>query len=364
MLAQKRKVTDEKKKQNWNKDESLKFVHKNVCVYGNLPLGERFRAFGYTQREAGTASIPVVQRQITICNKEVGQGKKAEEKWQRLFVKYQAAFMEFDKDWREIEHNRFLEWAEDQEKHIYLNDESLMDELVTIMEGLRNQAKSGYGEKEEGNYPIQCCGGKEKEKEAAYDRYSTIYAYAYYKPENQLGEIQGPHTLAHVSVNFLMKEAPSDYDWWQQIPSFDELAEMLEDEMGLEGSKYERYKKDYISYYADLKNTGGQLNLKDHGEQIRKLMEMHPMGTYGWISNMKKSGSAKSASKQSTQTKGEREGPKMFLDGNWKNTFRGYQNEMKAFLKMRLSMVVNNPELLEEKIAALMKCGQVTLSGF
>lgn len=195
----------------------------------------------------------------------------------------------------------------------------------------------------------------------AYLRYPTIYTYGKTKDTQKISadKDQGPHTLAHVSVDYLMTKAPDSYDFYLQIPDPNVVYNILI-ELGVnmsENNKAQRYLYDYTSKYTNC------ISEKDRGAAIaRELMEMHPMAVYGWLSNIKEGPDhqGRSVSGTSLAGKGEKYGPELSLDSGWRIGIamrdlpsHPRTKQMAEYLRLRLSMAVDEqyiPDIVESLI--------------
>lgn len=200
---------------------------------------------------------------------------------------------------------------------------------------------------------------------STYGRYPTIYSYGMDTGSNRVSENkQGPHTLAHSSVDYLMDIAPTEYDFSLQILSPQDVEQLLSrlyvyTEAELKSSKY---MQDYFNKYNEF------MEKKHQGKALyRELMEMHPMAVYGWLGNIKK-GIAEQpipASKTSRKGKGERYGQTLYFDKQWarmKNVGNEdiLNKEMENYLRLRLSMGIKEDRIMNI-INTLLTQGQYTI---
>ena len=201
---------------------------------------------------------------------------------------------------------------------------------------------------------------------ATYNRYPTIYTYGM----NTGGQIdtnkQGPHTLSHVSINYLMDIAPTGYNYAKQVLGMDDVVKILHD-IGVlpkenEYLKVDRYLAEYqgkLQNYQYEKEMGRTL--------VRELMEMHPMAVYGWVSNIKNyiRNKPRAVGHKALAGKGERYGETIFFDLNSKKmgskTYRDNLNtQLKTYLTLRLSMSVKS-DRIESIVDTLFNEGEYTL---
>lgn len=204
----------------------------------------------------------------------------------------------------------------------------------------------------------------------AYARFPTIYSYGLYKGGNKVdANKQGPHTLAHISVDYLMNVAPTEYNFENQIPNPDEVFQILvnlgviKDSMVDGDSKLEQYLYSYYNKYNSLEEE-----IQKGKMLYRELMEMHPMATYAWRGNINKHIAANGtpASRRATAGEGERYGQTLSLDNGWKgvgNTPDNIVEEMKNYLALRLSMAVKEDKL-ENIIDNLIINGTYTINPY
>lgn len=185
-----------------------------------------------------------------------------------------------------------------------------------------------------------------------YNRFPTIYSYSMAASSQQINEnLQGPHTLSHVSTDYLLDNMMEGYDWRSQVPSPEEVETILCDIEVLDTTKTKRYLEDYKKKYFDLFFLIEQ-GLSKPTAILRELMEMHPMAVYSWRGNINKEAKGVAASKKSLMGKGELYGNKITVDKRWRPI--GVNSEslsthpmtihMLNFLMLRLSMVIPNQE--------------------
>lgn len=212
--------------------------------------------------------------------------------------------------------------------------------------------------------------------QGGYGRFPTIYSYGFLKSGGTVSSVhQGPHTLAHVSVNYLMdhpvKAAEGNlmqlYD--NQVISLEEMHVILKDlgieikENGRAQAYVEAYAKKYMEWQA-YKSNPMHIFQKPNA-LVRELMEMHPMAVYGWLTNIRRytTDPAKKASLKSQMGKGERYGNEIKFDKNWRpvQVNPAYEYHMRQYLMRRLGMTIVG-ERLEQAVNSLMETGSYTIT--
>lgn len=185
-----------------------------------------------------------------------------------------------------------------------------------------------------------------------YNRFPTIYSYSMVTSSQQINEnSQGPHTLSHISTDYLLDNMITDSDWRLQVPNPDTVKAILNEIGVLETNKTKRYLEDYGKKYSNMHYLINE-GLKKPTAILRELMEMHPMAVYSWRGNLNKDAKGVAASKSSLMGKGEIYGNKITVDKRWqpigistdKLLTHPITKQMLIFLQLRLSMVIPNPE--------------------
>lgn len=203
-----------------------------------------------------------------------------------------------------------------------------------------------------------------------YNRFPTIYSYSMATSSQKINEnLQGPHTLSHVSTDYLLDNMRADYKWESQVPSPEEVATIL-DEIGVrDTNKKARYLNDYNKKFINMHSLI-QKGLQKPTAILRELMEMHPMAVYSWRGNLNKDAKGVAASKNSLMGKGEIYGNKITVDRSWRPIGVDNQNldqhpiakHMLNFLMLRLSMVIPNPENQKRIAIELLQKGEYIIT--
>ena len=203
-----------------------------------------------------------------------------------------------------------------------------------------------------------------------YGRYPTIYSYGRAEHTNKPLNEQGPHTLAHISTDYLMDHVPDGYDFMQQIPDPYTVRNIL-DNLGVlsdDSKKAYKYLDDYEKKYEKLEEFIAVENRIGTSPNaiMRELMEMHPMAVYGWQTNLKEGTSAKTSG-DNLKGKYERYGSIISVDNNWRRgagSSEVYVHEMQQYLTMRLKMVLMDPEEIDDAVNKLMTHGKCNVAEY
>lgn len=195
-----------------------------------------------------------------------------------------------------------------------------------------------------------------------FDREFTFYTYMQTDPNNQLGIAkQGPHTLSFSFNNMLVnaatgaKDLPSLQNLFDtQVPDKTEMKKLVDEEMKEsalphKALKIKRFHADYGSHYDNIKKhlAGKKMKFAPMRKLIRKIMEMHPYGTYAYKT-------AKGASKKSLGGKNERTYLAQVGSKNMTNASKlmdlksakfKHKAKLQQYLRMRLKMAYNNTQI-------------------
>jgi hypothetical protein len=168
------------------------------------------------------------------------------------------------------------------------------------------------------------------------ERTPTFYSYMHTSPTSLIGNAtQGPHTMSHVAVDDAFEKALATRTlssvFAEQVPEPSEMEGLVAGEFSKSNAKKRAMHLDRFNYdYASLHRSTTRAIKKDHKyarSRVRRMMELHPYGTYGWKGNKK-------ASASSLAGKGEKpdiHGPSSIDNGGkWTN-----QEEFDAFVKKR-----------------------------
>lgn len=246
---------------------------------------------------------------------------------------------------------------------VFCTNESFLVHLIKawMSESQADETELNQAEVTENATPMQ----------GAYGRFPTIYSYGFMNSSGAVSSSnQGPHTLAHVSVSYLMDHPLPGRDvagiYMSQVISPDEVMAILKS-LGVEDNiKAAKYIEDYQGKYEELQRycTIAQYVLARPNALLRELMEMHPMAVYSWLTNIK-TGNVKRASLRNRSGKGETYGATIYLDKGWQSiqtpNKEQYVAHMKEYLARRLSMSIIEsriPKVIEE----LMKEGSYTIT--
>lgn len=204
-------------------------------------------------------------------------------------------------------------------------------------------------------------GGAIQRAAKLFDREPTFYTYMQTDPLNDLSKAnQGPHTLSFALVNLLVESQTRSKNlldlqalFQQQVPSVVDMKQIVDEE--LDGSslakkaeKANRFHVDYKNLYEDIEGdikNGSKFN--PLSKKIRKIMEMHPYGTYAYKNQ-------NGASKKARKGKGEgsilnqiRRRNFLKAKGLIDTSYAKYKHKdrLEKYLKTRLSMVYTSKEI-------------------
>lgn len=216
--------------------------------------------------------------------------------------------------------------------------------------------------------------GNESVLQGGYGRFPTIYSYGFLNSNGTVNSAnQGPHTLAHVSVNYLMDHPLKDANlldlYASQVIPPEEVCGILDDlQIAYDkDGRAQKYVEDYNAKYNEFSMymDNAAAMFEKPNALIRELMEMHPMAVYGWLTNIRQDASApaKRVSSKSIQGKGERYGEEIKLDKGWRPIGGNeiYEEHMKEYLYLRLGMTVIESRL-DEAVKTLMETGSYTIT--
>lgn len=213
--------------------------------------------------------------------------------------------------------------------------------------------------------------------QGGYGRFATIYSYSLSDGVNRVNSfIQGPHTLAHVSVNYLMDHPLESVDrmklYRKQIIHPQKVESILKEfNIDITKGKAEKYFKSYSRKYEEFQQfcDNPDAIFSKPNALLRELMEMHPMAVYGWKQNLCGENMVRRASKRSIQGKGEQYGAEIRLDRGWQprgvlkrqmKKMPEWKN-MREYLRLRLSIAIIE-ECLDNAVDQLMEYGKYTIS--
>ena len=197
-------------------------------------------------------------------------------------------------------------------------------------------------------------------------RSETFYTYMQTDPANQLSLAnQGPHTMSHALVNLLVEartrtanQAQIQQLFQDQVPDPTEMMTLVEEEMDGSGltkkdRKIDRFEDAYTELYDeiedDLNDAANFVKMSQKSKVIRKIrriMEMHPYGTYAY--------KGQGASKKARKGKGEAKYLYQIRQGNYANVGKlidqslarfKHRKRFDKFLKRRFEILFNKKQI-------------------